>query len=331
MSHLRAVPPGATGYTEDTSVELVQPFSRRRMRLSRSAALDLIYGGRDGPAAAATREADPPPDAASHWNERNWSWSLPYYLFSRGVRFADADDDGSWTVRRAILTEYAQHSSPPTPTACTGNRLPLPRPAPDSERSAGLGEVLSRRRSMLRPPQRALELDDFGHLLWTGLHRVRHSLAIAERHSKDIASVLISLGSAFDFYVVAYDVTSLSPGVYRYLPLGHHLVCVRSIPDATQLRRDMRQVLIGQPAPLTAAATLAIVVDFERYQWRYRHERALRLLYVAAGQIMGHLVVAATACQKRTQLTPAADDYTACGLFELDPARHQLLYSLNLS
>lgn len=61
------------------------------------------------------------------------------------------------------------------------------------------------------------------------------------------------------------------------------------------MREVMQRCLIGHEGPASAACTLILSVEFERYQWRYRHERALRNLYVETGRIAHHLLLQATA------------------------------------
>jgi SagB-type dehydrogenase family enzyme len=332
FNYLRPVPPASPDFRAPAPLELVQPFSRRRMRLSRSAALQLIYEDGDSAAASSVREPAAPADAAQHWAERNWTWSLPYYLFSRDVLFADRDDDRSRSIRRSVLSGYAQHGQPPAPPEPAPPRVALPRPEQrEGQERAGLGEVLRRRRSLLRPTRRSVPTEVIGELLWQALPRLRQSLLTTRRSGQDLTLLLNSLGCAFDMYLVAYDVPPLAAGIYQYLPVEHELAPARAPDDTDELRKRMREVLIGQPAPMSAAATVAIVADFERYQWRYRQERALRQLYIDAGRVMAYLVLSATACGRQTQITPAAHDDRAAEFFGYDRARQQLLYSLNLS
>jgi SagB-type dehydrogenase family enzyme len=340
FNYLRPVPPAADDFRQGVPLELVQPQSGRRMSLSRSAALDLVYHADDGRTARAVAEPRPPDPRGAHWVARNWTWSLPLYLFSRGVAFADEKDGHDAGIRREVLGGYLRHSRPPAPQAPDGPRLPLPVPSESPGALArSLGDVLASRRSVPRPGARPLPLSELGDLLWAALPRLRDSLAVAQDYERDPVALLTSLGCAFDLYLVAYDVTGLDPGVYRYLPVEHELIGrpldgapgPEPATDTAALRELMRRVLIGQPAPLTAAASVCVVAEFERYQWRYRHERALRLLYIDAGRVMAYLQGTATAFGKSTHITPAARDSRAAEFFGYDPASRQLLYSLSLS
>jgi SagB-type dehydrogenase family enzyme len=133
-------------------------------------------------------------------------------------------------------------------------------------------------------------------------------------------------GIAFDFHVVAYGVEGLEPGVYGYRVAQHELVLQR----AGDFRQAMRSVLIGMKAPDTASWTLFMSADFLQYQWRYRHERALRHLYMTSGRLAQRLLVVAQAYRLGTLPTPATRDAETIELLQLDAFRQAPLYTLTM-
>lgn len=164
-----------------------------------------------------------------------------------------------------------------------------------------------------------------GHVLHYGTSKIRE----CRRHSsnEDPHSLLISVGAAFDIYVLVYSVEGLTPGAYLYELEWDALSPKRS----GDLRESARAALAGQPDPTNAAATVLLVADFDRYQWRYRHERALRNLYLECGRLMQPLILVATALGLQTGITPAIRDQLVGALVALDLGNWQALHSLTIS
>ncbi|MGW7534243.1 nitroreductase family protein [Amycolatopsis sp. NPDC054798] len=329
LTIVRGVPPRARDYDRTVPVELVQPARGKRLRLSRTAVLDYIYGGGNEDVLNEALSAETPPDSRiQHWLERNWSWAAPYYLASKRVRVADRDDpDG--TTRRETLKNYLEESAPPAPRLPDGDRIPLPAASAKGTRS--VGDVLVSRRTGPRPGLRTLKLSELGEVLDTGTDLLRRSVRYASEYEEEPLRLLNSLGCALDVYVVAYDVEGVPSGLHRYLLGDHALVTMRAHEDTDALREEMQRILVGQPAPRTAAATIVLVADFDRYQWRYRHERAMRHLYVDAGHVAGYLLLAATSRNKQAHISPASSDTRGLRFLERDPAKDQIVYSISFS
>jgi hypothetical protein len=72
-----------------------------------------------------------------------------------------------------------------------------------------------------------------------------------------------------------------------------------------------------------------LIADFERYQWRYRHEGALCTLYLNAGQIINEILLLTTLFNFKTHVSPAIRDSQALSLVGLKKDRHQVLYILS--
>ncbi|MEU6674448.1 nitroreductase family protein [Streptomyces sp. NPDC046925] len=319
-------------------LELVRPGSTRKFALSTTAALEYVY---DGPRRAELGDLigesgdAPEPDEAPEpdddggfdlWIERNWSWCAPYYLFSRRSEYADVDDpDGD--IRRRVLDAYLADGDPPRPPHTDAPTLHLDHREVSPQ--LDVGGALAARRSVPRPRRRPFSAAELGWILFTGCAQVRDSLAHQATAAEDPLALLTSFGSALDVYVVAYAVDGLFPGVYRYDVAADGLSPLPGRPDPDALRRRMSAILVGQPAPLSAAATVILAADFERYQWRYRHERALRHLWLDAAHAMGYLLFSATALRKSTHISPAARDSQGNAFLGLSDARHQIMYSLS--
>jgi SagB-type dehydrogenase family enzyme len=137
---------------------------------------------------------------------------------------------------------------------------------------------------------------------------------------------LNSYGVAFDFYIVVFEVESLTSGIYFYDLRDHAVLLLRS----GTFRPVMTGLLSNQAAPDTAGWTILLVADLPQYQWRYRHERALRNLYLEAGRIGQHLILTSTLFGLATLPTPALADRDLSALLQLDPVRQTPIYSLTM-
>lgn len=259
-----------------------------------------------------------------HWTKRSWGLALDYFLWSRRRTFDDGTgtkDERSQAARR-LLTLIGPPPSPPVTTEHI--RLPkimLSEILPETEND--LRAILMNRRSSFGFAGRNLSLESVAAILWSALATPRGC-----RHADpaEPLGLLRSFGIAFDFYLCAYQVTGIDQGCYAY-DLKEH--AIKSLV-AGDLRPEMRQIVIGQPSLERASASVILVADFDRYLWRYRHERALRNLYMESGRIVQYLLLAATATKIRTHITPAIRDSLALELLNLPPERHQAFYVLTL-
>lgn len=269
-------------------------------------------------------DRQPTAELVELWHSRRWRPSLEYHLVSRDLPYADSGPDAVGT-RRQVLSGYGGGAALPPRIRPDGRRVPLPAGTPgDAARTLGTA-LLARRsvRSYLPRPTPAGALAD---VLRTGLATV----AANQRRTgaDDPWELLRSFGTAFDFYVLTYTVDGLDPAAWflDLLPEEPDLVEVR----AGDHRHAMRDVFYGSPWPLTAACTLVMVADFEQYQFRYRHERALRNLYIESGHLAQRLLLRADTHGLGTLVTPAVRDGLIEELLGLDPVRQATIYTLTM-
>ncbi|WP_405151158.1 SagB/ThcOx family dehydrogenase [Sphaerisporangium sp. NBC_01403] len=255
------------------------------------------------------------------WWERGWHPSLSYYLWSRHHNFRDSDDPRG-AARRSALSEYLRRGEPRPRVKPEGARVPLPAPpAPPADRT--FGRLLMARRTVRGYTPDPVGIDKLSGVLHHGLDDIR---ALRELPKDDPLNWLRSHGSPFDFYVVNYAAEGLDPGIYHY-SLDEHVLTAVAHGDH---RADMVKVLVGMRGPETAAWTLVMVADFQQYQWRYRHERALRHIYMAAGRIAQRLILVGFGFGLGSLPTPATRDQDTCDLLRLDPVRQTPVYTLTM-
>jgi SagB-type dehydrogenase family enzyme len=325
----RVRPPVQVGQPE---VEVTDIVSGRRFRWAPEALAKAILST-DGPAAstgdaqrwtaaveAAHESQSQLVDGMRHWYARGWHPSEQYYLASRRWGYLD-EQDNDGTVRAAVVERFlADDGEPPAEELGTGPRTALGKPAPPGEQK--LSRLLLGRRTGRAYVREPVPLEVLSGLLWHGLHEVRARRVAMDR--SEPLSYLNSFGSAWDFFVCAYGVADLDPGIYRYDVSGHELIAVRP----GQHRQAMVKVLQGMRSPATAAWTLGMVADAPRYQWRYRSESGLRRLYVEAGILGQELVLLGGSYGLSTLTTPAQQDRLFLEFFKLSRDRYVPIYTL---
>jgi SagB-type dehydrogenase family enzyme len=258
----------------------------------------------------------------AHWIRRGWHPSLEYYLWSRHSAYIDTHDPKT-EKRRETLRRYLDESGPPARLEPTGEVVPLPAPAPIPETSS-IGTLLTQRHTVRRYSGLEAEAAVLSAVLWHGLAAVRRLRAASD--SEGLLGYLYSHGVAFDWYIVAYSTSDLRPGVYYYALTEHS--CIQLAVGT--YREEMVSNLCDTKAPRTANWTLVLVADFAQYQWRYRHERALRNLYAEAGILAQRVILAGLLYGLGTLPTPATRDSNLGALLRLDRTRQAPVYTLTM-
>lgn len=318
-------------------VQLSDALNKRRMLVSKETMLDAIVNAdSDGTSPcveALVRERvlakewpsdDLLSEGVAHWVQRNWGLALPYYLWTRRDKFLDEGHDYE-EIRCSALRQMLEEEA-----------VPLPSPIPEADQVdlgsiasipelLSVGQVLSKRvTTQFFHEQKSIDASTLGGLLRNGFSvSQRYHVPDIEEH---IHNLLHGVGFAFDAYLAIFNIQDLEPGLYFYSISQDRLRLERK----GNFRSEVCAGLIGHQQALTASCTIFLTVDFRRFQWRYRHERALRNLYVDVGRMAQYLILVATAYGVKNHLTPAAVDSQLADLLQLDPERHQVFYSITL-
>ncbi len=260
------------------------------------------------------------------WKDTNWGESLEYYLWSRRHIFSDSqlNNDKRLQVQKDMLESYIVES----------NDIPLPRTAnlnqamilqhQFQETNFEIGKSLELRSCSTPKSQGYLSLEDLSYILYYGLRDIVKFRYPSEDNLKH--DLLFSFGRSFEFFVVVYKVDGITPGVHYYDPCSHAVELI----EEGDLREEMVDILIGHSAPRLASCSILIVQNHKIFQWQYRHERSLRNSYYECGRIMQRLLLAATARNANTHITPACIDSKAERLLKLIQGEQQLYYILTI-
>jgi len=188
--------------------------------------------------------------------------------------------------------------------------IDLPEPRYDSEVS--IEQSLLNRRSIRSYTGEPLTLQELSQLLWAtqGLTDPRGFRAAPS------AGGLYPL----ELYIVAGDVTDLTPGVYRYEPEGHQLV---KIMDSDK-RAELAEAALGQGWVKEGAVSIVFTAVYERTTVKYG-DRGIRYVHMEAGHAAQNLCLQATALGLGAVTVGAFHDEEVNKLLNL-PADEQPLY-----
>ncbi len=177
--------------------------------------------------------------------------------------------------------------------------LTAPDQWPDSLGQTPLIEAIAQRESRRRYSGEDLTLAELSFLLWAtqGIRRMlgrgtalRTVPSAGARHS-------------FETYLFIRNVTDISPGLYRYLPVDHELVHVRDVPD---MEFALTRAAYGQKFVGNAAVTFVWACIPERMEWRYGLT-AHRVILLDAGHVCQNLYLACEAIAAGTCAVAAYD------------------------
>ncbi|KIP53327.1 hypothetical protein SD72_03560 [Leucobacter komagatae] len=262
--------------------------------------------------------------AYQEWIENGWERSLDYYQSTLDQRYADERAD--FLQQQASMLDHYHAVSPMAREHYPSNLQweKLPEPATPEQKT--VSQILSARRTTLVPAAHSLSMPDLSAILWEGFRKIA-SFRVPELQT-DHRQAMVNFGSSLDIYVVVFAISELESGVYRYNVTSHSLGLVA----AGDYRGETQAALVGQPAPRTAAVTLFYVSDVYRHQWRYRHERALRGLWIDTGKAVNEMLWTLALRNISPHISPALGDDVALKLLGLPVGiDRQVIYAVSFA
>jgi SagB-type dehydrogenase family enzyme len=204
------------------------------------------------------------------------------------------------------------------PHSPTERAVDLPTPLACPRQTIDVCDAIAQRRSIRRYAQDPLALGELSYLLWC-TQGVKETL----RLSATLRTVP-SAGArhAFETYVLVNRVTSLQPGLYRFLALEHKLA--EQTLDPT-IASKITAACFGQQFVKHSAATFVWTAVPYRMNWRYG-ERGYRYLHLDAGHVCQNLYLSAASIQCGVCAIAAFDDDQMNRLLGIDGEEQFTIY-----
>lgn len=257
------------------------------------------------------------------WKEMDWEPSLLHYVDSRDMLFADIGNNGDYERKQEDYTNYLKISEPPEiyKKYLSNNYISLPNVLKKTHMS--ITDVLLNRKTSRNFKDIKLSMENLSYILFYGTYSARNiRKQLKENLEKDPALYSNSVFTSNEIYIAILNVDGIEKGIYHYDMESHGL-------HELSLNKDLSNIdyyCYGQPEMKNAAAVFFISANYEKYMWRYRHERAYRNLLIDVSQLAQSLILATTSNNQKTFLTPALRDTELVNLFELDPLKEDIRY-----
>lgn len=168
-------------------------------------------------------------------------------------------------------------------------------PPPSLRGDLSVEEALQQRRSFRDFSDSALKLEEIGQIVWAA-----QGITSGNRFR-----TAPSAGATYplELYVIAGNVESLQPGLYRYIPQKHGLEPVRT----GDLRSELATAALGQKWVRDAPASLVIGGVVARTAERYG-DRAERYMLMEAGHAAQNVFLQALSCHLGSVMIGAFQD-----------------------
>lgn len=189
---------------------------------------------------------------------------------------------------------------------------PMTRLPPPKEGNIALETALRQRRAVRSYSEEAVSMEAISQLLWAG-----QGVTSADgRRTAPSAGALYPL----ELYLVAGNVSGLSPGVYRYDP---HIHGLKSIQDK-DIRRQLSLAALGQSCIASASVSIVITAVYARTAGKYR-SRANRYVHMEAGHAAQNILLQAVTLELGTLVIGAFEEDKIRDVLSL-PIEHAPLY-----
>ena len=190
----------------------------------------------------------------------------------------------------------AEEGATTLPGATAGETLsPILLPSPSTRGDLSVEEALQQRRSFRDFSDSALKLEEIGQITWAA-----QGITSGSRFR-----TAPSAGATYplELYVIAGNVESLKPGLYRYIPQKHSLELVKT----GDLRSELATAALGQKWVRDAPASLVIGGVVARTAERYG-DRAERYMLMEAGHAAQNVFLQALSCHLGSVMIGAFQD-----------------------
>lgn len=264
-------------------------------------------------------------EGQAHWKERGWGYALPQYSDSLKVIYKDSAGENGDIVRYNTFISYIKENN-------QADDLPLigARKLDGLFESPDVGapfspSILLNRYTARKFSGKVIDLRILTSIISSALGSI-YRLRKYTRDSSDPRRFSSSFGSSFEIAICIYNVCGIENAIYFIDFKEGCLVQTRK----GDYRTDVCDVIQKQTPPLSGNATFIIVADFYKWQWRYRHEKALRNLFIEAGRVAQDIIISSERHGLKAFPTPAISDSLCDELLDVPPARFNAIYTITI-
>lgn len=231
------------------------------------------------------------------------------------------------SIRKEIdFRSSDQHQGRPTPPLQEVVDQDLPRISlPDkaswsrSIPATGLLDAIGDRRSRRSYTNQYLNVAELAFLLWAT--QGQRNPEKQTPHFRTVPSA--GARHSFETYLFIHRVETVTPGLYRYLPLSNEIVLLS--PEVLQSKAQLAHATLGQQFVARSAVTFVWTTVPYRMEWRYL-QAAHRVILLDAGHVCQNLYLACQAINAGTCAIAAYDQEAMDELLQVDGVDEFTLY-----
>jgi len=228
-----------------------------------------------------------------------------------------------------VTTDQQKKMPPPAlekPFDADSVLIDLPDPNLADFSKKRLSTVIERRKSHRNFTNTPLSLQELNYLLWA----TQGVKEVFKKEGKAIASfrTVPSAGARhpFETYLIIFNVDSLDPGIYRYLPFENKLLILHTVDDAGEkLKENTIEATLGQKFSGNCAAVFVWSTLPYRAEWRYDIS-AQKGILLDAGHVCQNLYLACEEIDSGTCAIAAYDQQKIDNLLKLDGEEELVVY-----
>lgn len=261
----------------------------------------------------------------SIWEKYNWQRSafltfsqqdLPYSEnLEQDTRISDLTE-----FRRNLLKQYAKTKTYPERIFNYGTAEIILSHGQESNFVDY--NLIANRKCIRKFSSKPISFETFGSILYSSTQNIRQ----IEKTKTEIFYLLNSFYTWLNLYIVIQKVEGLEKGTYQYNPIQHTLYKIggevqnKAIIDCVQ----------GQSWISGSGFCVFFVVQWERYQWLYRHSRAFTNLLIQLGDIGQEFIFNSALHKIGGWMTPALKEEKAAEILQLSKGKQTAMYFLKL-
>lgn len=262
---------------------------------------------------------------SSLWEKHNWQRAAFLSQTQQNLKYSENIKDNSkiedlTNFRRKLLVKY-------------NNEFPYPKQlfvelSPEIQLNNPTEIIncdfnsIAKRKCVRNFSKNGLSYEKFISILYNSTKTIRE----IEKTKNDIFYFLNSFYSWLNIFLVIQKVENIESGYYQYNPFKHSLLKI----DNQLKNKDVLKCVQGQYWVGGSGFCLFFVVQWERYQWLYRHSRAYINLLIQLGDIGQEFLFYSCLNQVSGWMTPAVNESQVAKILKLNSKKQTAMYFMKL-
>jgi len=262
---------------------------------------------------------------AGEWIDFGWRHALHLHYWSSDQDYLETGEE--WGDGNQ-LAEYLRKMLP------TRDEPPLPVDFASNDSGgdvapirAGVSKTLIDRRTCRNFRRRLLSNEILAQILNEALAPLADNAA-RHRRAQSQHDYRLLVGSSYvgmQVYLSIQRVDGIEPGIYSFSGDDASIHILKSGDFSLEMRRAANGQFVHN-----ASAVLILACDLNAVAWRYQTSRAIRKVYIETGALAQRVLIAATALDVQSFVTPATQDSLLAEILGMGDATQQPLYLIGL-